>query len=149
MDDQKTEIINSEADAVVFTSRYKGNFRKCAAIQIVFEYFELIDLIKMQVLSRRFYTYTIQGICPNVPLRGHKDFTEQMKRQVTRVMLFSLQSSFYTLSPETDFKWVSKPLVIVQPDEDLAHCPTQWPKNVQISPTEWLFFGGSQVSEEG
>ena len=87
--------------------KYKGNFRKCAAIQIVFEYFELLEMIKMQRLSRRFYSYTIKGICPIVPLRSQQDYTELMKRQVTRVMLFCEQTRFYTLSAETGYKWTS------------------------------------------
>lgn len=122
--------------------QYKGNFKKCAAIQIIFEYFELAELIKMQILSRRFYQYVIRGICPSVPLRETHDFTELMKRQVTRVMLFCKQSCFYELSPQTDYRWVSKPLRVVDPTTDFESCPSEWPKNVQISPNEWLFFGG-------
>ena len=25
---------------------------------------------------------------------------------------------------------------------DFESCPVEWPKNCQISPTQWLFFGG-------
>ena len=57
-------------------------------------------------------------------------------------MLFSKQTSFYTLSPETDYKWVAKSLSVVNQDTDLAFCPTEWPKNCQIAPNLWLFFGG-------
>ena len=95
-------------------------------------------------MSLRFYNYTIKGICPNVPT-GDKlhGFTDLMKKHVTRVMLFSLQGSFYTLSPETDYKWIGTPLAVVESGvEDYASCPAAWPKNCQISPTEWLFFGG-------
>ena len=72
-----------------------------------------------------------------------------MKRQVTRVILFSEQTSFYTLSAETGYKWANHPLVVVDPTSDLHNCPTQWPKNVQISPSEWLFFGGSKLDRSG
>ena len=84
-----------------------------------------------------------------MPLRSQQDYTELMKRQVTRVMLFSKQSFFYTLSPETGYKWVSKPLSIVDHKNDFYSCPTEWPKNVQISPSEWLFFGGGDPEQSG
>ena len=64
-----------------------------------------------------------------------------MRSQVTRVMLFNKQTSIYTLSAETGYKWTSHPLSTADPS-DLHDCPTEYPKNVQVSPTEWLFFGG-------
>ena len=84
----------------------------------------------MQILNRRFYSYIIRGICPNVPIRASNDFTDKMKREVTRVMLFCKQGSFYTLSPTTNFKWTSQPLQVLDQSTDLSCCPTQWPKNV-------------------
>lgn len=61
-------------------------------------------------------------------------------------MLFGNQGCFYTFSADSDYKWRSQPLVIVDSDCDLTVCPTSWPKNCQISPTEWLFFGGNALS---
>ena len=109
--------------------QYKGTFRKCAAIQIIFEYFPLKELIKMQQLSRRFYGYVCPGICPKVPLPEKVGYTEQMKKQVTKVMIFSKQGSFYTISQQTGFRWKETPLVVVDPLLDFERCPTEWPKN--------------------
>ena len=122
--------------------QYKGNFRRCAAIQVIFEYFNIVELIKVQQLSKRFYGYITPGICPKVPIRRNTDYTELMKKQLSRVMIFSKQSNFYTLSNTTNYKWVSQPFVIQNQETDLNICPTEWPKNVQISQHEWLFFGG-------
>ena len=71
-----------------------------------------------------------------------------MKKQVTRVMLFSKQTHFYTLSSSTDYKWISQPL-LTEEGTDYSVCPTEWPKNVQISSTEWLFFGGGDPAQSG
>ena len=57
----------------------KVSLKRCAAIQIVFEYFALKDLIKVQQISRKFYNYTIPSICPRVPLPARVSFTEMMK----------------------------------------------------------------------
>ena len=58
-----------------------------------------------------------------------------------------MQSEFYTLSQETAYKWVPKQLAVVDKEKDYAFCPTEWPKNVQISPNEWLFFGGGDQNQ--
>jgi hypothetical protein len=101
----------------------------------------------MQGLNKRFYSYVAAGICPRVPLKQRSDFTELMRQQVTRVMLFSRQPNSYTLSHETGYKWVTKPLFVIDPLSDLPFCPTQWPKNCQIAPNLWLFFGGINLEE--
>ena len=92
--------------------KYKGNFRKCAAIQVVFTYFSVKELIRVQILSKRFYYYVIPGICPKLPLPEKIDFTELMKKQQTRVMIFSKQSAMYQLSTDSNYKWISKPLAV-------------------------------------
>ena len=70
-----------------------------------------------------------------------------MRKQVTRVMLFSKQSNSYTFGHETGYKWVAKPLITIDHSVDLPICPTEWPKNCQISPNLWLFFGGGNPEE--
>jgi len=127
--------------------KYNDSFRKCAAIQIVFEYFSLVELIKMQRLNKRFYSYVTPGICPRVPLKKRQDYTELMRNQVTRVMLFSKQPNFYTFGHETSYKWATKPLLVIDHSNDLHKCPTEWPKNCQIAPNLWLFFGGGNPEE--
>ena len=47
---------------------YKGGIAKCAAIQIVFEYFTESDQIKMQILNKKFYRYIIPSIVLRVDL---------------------------------------------------------------------------------
>ena len=69
--------------------QYKGNFKRCAAIQVVFTYFEMAQLIQMQQLSRRFYNYTLPGICPKLKIQQGQDYTDLMKKQIERVMIFS------------------------------------------------------------
>ena len=49
----------------------------------------------------------------------------------------------------TNYKWVSKPFVVLDHETDLDTCPTEWPKNVQISQNEWLFFGGGNQRSSG
>ena len=89
----------------------------------------------MQQICRRFYTYTIKSICPKVPLPKKISYTELMRQQVTRVMIFLKQPSFYEFSPETNYQWKSKPLRVADEEVDFESCPVEWPKNCQISPT--------------
>ena len=69
----------------------------------MFEYFPLKELIKMQQLSKRFYGYITPGICPQVPMMVRVGYTELMKKQVRRVMLFSKQICFYSFSADLGF----------------------------------------------
>ena len=68
--------------------QYKGHFARCAAIQIIFEYLPLKELITMQQISQRFYKRICLWICPPVPMPKRKGFTELMKTQTSRVMIF-------------------------------------------------------------
>ena len=95
----------------------------------MFEFFETKKLITMQRLNKKFYSYICPSICPRVPIPKKVDFTEQMREQVTRVMLFSKQRNMYTFSAETNFKWVEQPLVTIDPEKDYKFCPTEWPKH--------------------
>ena len=60
-------------------------------------------------------------------------------------MIIHKQSNYYTISNTTNYKWISKPLVILNQETDLGSCPTEYPKSVQISQNEWLFFGGGDL----
>jgi len=69
--------------------QYKGKFARCAAIQIVFEYFPLKDLMKSQHVSKRFYKRIFQWVCPRVPVPlVTQSYTDLMKQQTARVMVF-------------------------------------------------------------
>ena len=74
-----------------------------------------------------------------------KGFTELMKTQTSRVMIFYRQGQSYTFSAADghDYNWREEPLVVADITLDHSKAPTQWAKNCQISPTEWLFFGGT------
>ena len=78
-----------------------------------------------------------------MPLRENLDFTELMKKRQTRVMIFGKQTSLYTLSADTDYKWIAKPIAVVDQENDYQQPPTDWAKDVQISPTQWMYFGGA------
>mmetsp|Transcript_24406 Transcript_24406/g.30328 ORF Transcript_24406/g.30328 Transcript_24406/m.30328 type:complete len:102 (+) Transcript_24406:574-879(+) len=62
---------------------------KSAALQIVFEYFQPHEMLKMQLLNKKFYKYTIVCIMPRCPLnRARPDMTQRMLRDDRVVMLF-------------------------------------------------------------
>ena len=68
-----------------------------------------------------------------------------MKLQTSRVMIFANQNCAYTFSDSFDYNWRADPLIVKDSESDLEKCPIEWPKNCQISPTEWLFFGGKEL----
>ena len=60
-------------------------------------------------------------------------------------MILAKQNCSYTFSDNFDYNWRAEPLIVRDSDKDFDHCPVDWPKNCQISPTEWLFFGGAAL----
>ena len=69
-----------------------------------------------------------------------------------RVMLFGKQRYMYTFAPTTNFKWTQRALISAKEKVDelnLDVCPTTWPKNCQITPTEWIFIGGEDDEGNG
>jgi len=93
--------------------------------------------MKSQHVSKRFYSRITQWICPKVslPLKP-LGYTELMKQQTSRVMIFYRHGSFFTFSDSLDFNWQANALVVVNSDTDYSNCPTEWPKNCQISTHE-------------
>ena len=108
-DEEKTNTDTTELPAHYY--QYKGNFARCAAIQIIFEYFSMKEMIKTQILSKRFYN-RIMWICPKVPVSLRAGYTEIMKQQTSIVMLFENKGNMYTFSSASDYKWRTEALVI-------------------------------------
>ena len=75
--------------------------------------------------------------------------TYSLKENTKVVMIFQGHCGYHFISPETDYKWMSKTLNFqfdaefgADQDEEDVTFPLTWTKICQVSPTEWLTFMG-------
>ena len=100
-----------------------------------------------QALNRRFYHLFACRVLQTVQIApGCDEFLHGMRSESgqTKVMIFNRQPYFYKLSPETDYKWISHPIVVKDASRDMTFPEAEWSKIVRVDAHKWLFFMGAQ-----
>ena len=123
---------------------------KCAALQIVFEYFEPFQQMHMQGISRKFYNYIIPSILRDVKRNRvvSGNYIEHQMQETTKVIVFEGQKKFYIFSPSTNYTWVPRDIKVIDQSVDVAAIEYGWPKIVQINADEYLLVGGNALNTQ-
>ena len=62
-------------------------------------------------------------------------------------MIFNNQANFFVMSPETNYTWIDRPILVRDEEVDYERPETDWAKIVRINRDEWLCLMGAKQND--